>query len=79
MQSGLQGFYDPAPACTKSLRVRYTFGGRTHYCEVPDYKPVVLPLGGKQTRDMPVLIVDKSFLSRRRGDGNLDHLVKPVL
>lgn len=27
----------------------------------------------------PILIVDKSFLSRRRGDGNLDHLVKPVL
>lgn len=44
-KSGLQGFYDPAPSCAKSLRIRYTFGGRTHYCEVPDYKPVVLPLG----------------------------------
>jgi len=44
-KSGLQGFYDLAPRCAKSLRIRYTFGGRTHYCEVPDYKPVVLPLG----------------------------------
>jgi hypothetical protein len=52
IQSGLQGFYDPAPSCAKSLRIRYTFGGRTHYCEVPDYKPVVLPLGGKWTRHM---------------------------
>ncbi len=46
-QSGLQGFYDPVPSCAKSLRIRYTFGGRMHYCEIPDYKPVVLPLGGK--------------------------------
>ncbi|KAH9992284.1 hypothetical protein BJV77DRAFT_439991 [Russula vinacea] len=44
-KSGLQGFYDPAPSCAKSLRIRYTFGGQRHYCEVPDYKPVVLPLG----------------------------------
>ncbi|KAI0249743.1 hypothetical protein BJV78DRAFT_1224510 [Lactifluus subvellereus] len=44
-KSGLQGFHDPAPSCAKSLRIRYTFGGRMHYCEVPDYKPVVLPLG----------------------------------
>jgi DnaJ family protein C protein 11 len=49
-QSGLQGFYDPVPSCAKSLRIRYTFGGRLHYCEIPDYKPVVLPLGGKQSR-----------------------------
>ncbi len=48
-QSGLQGFYDPVPSCAKSLRIRYTFGGRMHYCEIPDHKPVVLPLGGKQT------------------------------
>lgn len=47
-QSGLQGFYDPVPSCAKSLHIRYTFGGRMHYCEIPDYKPVVLPLGGKQ-------------------------------
>jgi len=44
-KSGLQGFYDPAPSCAKSLRIRYTFGSRMHYCEVPDHKPVVLPLG----------------------------------
>ena len=56
IQSGLQGFYDPAPLCAKSLRVRYTFGGRTHYCEVPDYKSVVLPLGGKWTRHMSMLV-----------------------
>ena len=47
IKSGLQGFYDPAPSCAKSLRIRYTFGGRAHYCEIPDHKPVVLPLGGK--------------------------------
>lgn len=44
-KSGLQGFYDPVPSCAKSLHIRYTFGGRLHYCEIPDYKPVVLPLG----------------------------------
>jgi DnaJ family protein C protein 11 len=44
-KSGLQGFYDPVPSCAKSLRIRYTFGSRMHYCEIPDYKPVVLPLG----------------------------------
>jgi DnaJ homolog subfamily C member 11 len=49
-KSGLQGFYDPAPSVAKSLRIRYTFGGRMHYCEIPDYKPVVLPLGGKQSQ-----------------------------
>jgi hypothetical protein len=32
-----------------------------------------------KTRHMAILIVDNSFLSGRRGDGNLDHLVKPVL
>jgi hypothetical protein len=60
IQSGLQGFYDPAPSCVKSLRIRYTFGGQIHYCEVPDYKPVVLPLGGKWTRHMAMFITDKS-------------------
>ncbi|KAI0264666.1 hypothetical protein BC834DRAFT_956433 [Gloeopeniophorella convolvens] len=47
-KSGLQGFYDPAPSCAKWLRIRYTFGGRMHYCEIPDYRPVVLPLQGKR-------------------------------
>ena len=46
-----------------------------HYCEVPDYKPVVLPLGGKWTRHMGMLIIDKSFPSRCWGNGRLDHLV----
>jgi hypothetical protein len=38
-----------------------------HYCEIPDYKPVVLPLGGKQASHMRSLdvIVDKSL---RRGN-----------
>ncbi|KAI0305326.1 hypothetical protein B0F90DRAFT_1703523 [Multifurca ochricompacta] len=44
-KSGLQGFYDPAPSCAKCLCIRYKFRGRMHYCEIPDYKPVVLPLG----------------------------------
>lgn len=45
-QSGIQGFYDPAPTLPKSLRVRYVFQGRMHYAEIPDYVPVVLPLEG---------------------------------
>jgi DnaJ family protein C protein 11 len=46
LQSGIQGFYDPAPSLSKSLRVRYVFRGRMHYAEIPDYVPVVLPLEG---------------------------------
>jgi DnaJ homolog subfamily C member 11 len=45
-QSGIQGFYDPSPTLSKSLRIRYTFQGRMHYAEIPDYVPVVLPLEG---------------------------------
>ena len=45
-QSGIQGFYDPAPLLSKSLRVRYLFRGQMHYAEIPDYVPVVLPLEG---------------------------------
>ena len=86
-QSGLQGFYDPVPSCAKCLRIRYTFGSRMHYCEIPDYKSVVLPLGGKQTGGhlfMSVLITDSKknnfpFLSLVVGaTGNLDHLVERV-
>ncbi|KAG1731597.1 uncharacterized protein EDB91DRAFT_711776 [Suillus paluster] len=43
-KAGIQGFYDPAPASPKSLRVRYLFRDRPHYAEIPDYIPVVLPL-----------------------------------
>ncbi|KAG2367162.1 hypothetical protein BDR07DRAFT_1393807 [Suillus spraguei] len=43
-KAGIQGFYDPAPASPKSLRVRYLFRDRHHYAEIPDYIPVVLPL-----------------------------------
>ncbi|CAL1708852.1 unnamed protein product [Somion occarium] len=43
-KAGLQGFYDPVPGVPKSLRIRYTFRGREHYAETPDYLPVVLPL-----------------------------------
>ena len=45
-QSVLQGFSDPAPFTSKSLRVRYLFRGRMHYAEIPDNVPVVLPLAG---------------------------------
>ncbi|TCD67798.1 hypothetical protein EIP91_011926 [Steccherinum ochraceum] len=41
---GLQGFRDPVPGVAKTLRVRYTFRGREHYAEIPDFKPTVLPL-----------------------------------
>lgn len=43
-KAGIQGFYDPAPASPKCLRVRYLFRDRQHYAEIPDYIPVVLPL-----------------------------------
>ena len=46
MQAALQGFSDPAPFTSKSLRVRYMFRGRMHYAEIPDYLSVVLPLAG---------------------------------
>jgi DnaJ family protein C protein 11 len=45
-QSGIQGFYDPAPKAAKTLRIRYQFRGRSHYAEIADYVPVVLPLVG---------------------------------
>lgn len=45
-QSVLQGFSDPAPFTSKSLRVRYLFRGRMHYADIPDNVPVVLPLAG---------------------------------
>jgi hypothetical protein len=32
-----------------------------HYCEIPDYKPVVLPLGGKQSSDQLFMITDNIF------------------
>ncbi|KAF8970217.1 hypothetical protein BDZ97DRAFT_131299 [Flammula alnicola] len=47
-KAALQGFSDPAPFASKSLRVRYLFRGRVHYAEIPDYLPVVLPLAEHQ-------------------------------
>ncbi|OBZ77401.1 DnaJ subfamily C member 11 [Grifola frondosa] len=41
---GAQGFYDPVAGVSKTLRIRYTFRGRMHYAEFPDYVPIVLPL-----------------------------------
>lgn len=43
-KAGLQGFYDPAPGVAKTLRIRYAFCGYSHYAEIPDWMPVVLPL-----------------------------------
>ncbi|KAI0827143.1 DnaJ-domain-containing protein [Trametes gibbosa] len=43
-KAGIPGFYDPVSGVPKTLRVRYKFRGRTHYAEIPDYLPVVLPL-----------------------------------
>ncbi|KAI6104396.1 hypothetical protein F5141DRAFT_1216932 [Pisolithus sp. B1] len=43
-KSGIPGFLDPAPEAPKSLRIRYLFGNRTHYAEISDSSPVVLPL-----------------------------------
>ncbi|PPR02216.1 hypothetical protein CVT26_012108 [Gymnopilus dilepis] len=47
-KTALQGFSDPAPFASKSLRIRYLFRGRQHYAEIPDYMPVVLPLAEHQ-------------------------------
>ncbi|KAF5318657.1 hypothetical protein D9619_010699 [Psilocybe cf. subviscida] len=47
-KSALQGFSDPAPFASKILCVRYSFRGREHYAEIPDYLPVVLPLAEHQ-------------------------------
>ncbi|TDL24635.1 DnaJ-domain-containing protein [Rickenella mellea] len=41
---GLPGFYDPLPEFHKKLQIRYEFRGRSHYAEVADLAPVVLPL-----------------------------------
>ncbi|KAI0030357.1 hypothetical protein K488DRAFT_87852 [Vararia minispora EC-137] len=46
-KAGLPGFYDPAPACSKTLRVRYLFDDRMHYAEISDDRPCVLPLRGE--------------------------------
>lgn len=43
-KAGIPGFLDPAPAAPKSLRIRYLFRDRTHYAEISDASPVVLPL-----------------------------------
>ncbi|KAF7974873.1 hypothetical protein HWV62_11131 [Athelia sp. TMB] len=48
-KSGIQGFYDPAPSFAKSLRINYLFRGRPHFADVPDHRPVVLPLEGEST------------------------------
>ncbi|EPQ53643.1 DnaJ-domain-containing protein [Gloeophyllum trabeum ATCC 11539] len=43
-KASLQGFYDPCPLLPKVLRIRYMFGGRMHYAEIPDGVPVAIPL-----------------------------------
>ncbi|TFK20522.1 DnaJ-domain-containing protein [Coprinopsis marcescibilis] len=43
-KSNLQGFSDPAPFTSKTLRIHYLFRGLPHFADVPDYIPVVLPL-----------------------------------
>ncbi|KZT28084.1 DnaJ-domain-containing protein [Neolentinus lepideus HHB14362 ss-1] len=43
-KASLQGFFDPCPLLPKVLRIRYTFGGRMHYAEIPDGVPVAIPL-----------------------------------
>lgn len=58
IQSGIQGFIDPAPFVSKSLRVRYLFRGRMHYAEIPDSTPVVLPLAGVTFGVVPYIDTD---------------------
>ncbi|GLB39157.1 putative protein with domain of unknown function (DUF3395) [Lyophyllum shimeji] len=43
-KSNIRGFSDPAPFAPKVLHVRYQFRGKTHYAEIPEDMPVVLPL-----------------------------------
>ncbi|KAF9482704.1 DnaJ-domain-containing protein [Pholiota conissans] len=54
-KAALQGFSDPAPFASKSLRIRYLFHGRVHYAEIPDFLPVVLPLAEHQVNDTDCL------------------------
>lgn len=44
IKSNIRGFSDPAPFASKVLYVRYLFRGQTHYAEIPEDLPVVLPL-----------------------------------
>ncbi|KAI0065244.1 DnaJ-domain-containing protein [Artomyces pyxidatus] len=75
-KSGIQGFYDPAPSCAKSLRIRYLFDGRTHYAEIPDYIPVVLPLEGEC--QLPGFVPNAIVHSLLSGQP-IDHLVSAAL
>ncbi|KAF8999100.1 hypothetical protein BDQ17DRAFT_1361324 [Cyathus striatus] len=43
-KGNIPGFFDPAPSLSKILCIRYIFRGQSHYAEIPDYIPVVLPL-----------------------------------
>ncbi|KAF8157012.1 hypothetical protein B0H34DRAFT_711623 [Crassisporium funariophilum] len=51
-KAALQGFSDPAPFASKSLRIHYLFRGCVHYAEIPDYMPVVLPLAEHRVDDL---------------------------
>ncbi|KAF5383160.1 hypothetical protein D9615_004999 [Tricholomella constricta] len=44
LKSEIRGFSDPAPFTRKALCVRYLFRGKTHYAEISEDLPVVLPL-----------------------------------
>lgn len=66
LQSGIQGFYDPAPKAPKSLRVRYMFRDQMHYAEIPDLVSIVLPLRGR-IRPFSGLIILTPFFIRPFG------------
>ncbi|KAH9941173.1 DnaJ-domain-containing protein [Epithele typhae] len=57
---GIPGFLDPVPGVPKSLRIRYNFHGREHYAEVPDHRPVVLPLKGAFASQPVLMAVETS-------------------
>ena len=68
-KAGLPGFLDPAPLCSKCLRIRYLFDSRSHYAEIPDDRPVVLPLSGQSTVIIGVYYIDHEVA---------DHLVEEL-
>lgn len=57
MQSGIQGFCDPAPFAHKELHVRYVFRSRMHYAEISDDSPMVLPLAGEKHNPVSNLLI----------------------
>ncbi|KAJ7669195.1 hypothetical protein DFH06DRAFT_1038128 [Mycena polygramma] len=71
----IQGFLDPAPYISKSLRVRYLFRRRMHFAEVPEYLSLILPLAVRSCCELTQVMrrgsILNSFPILRKFDGML--------